>query len=166
MQFTLTIYPEFSCHFFYRESLPKRSRRTTLVNDSTDFDAILDHVGGWGMFQWKLLGVLMFSTFMMSYTLYSPILYMYTPDHWCEIPQNYSDILNINPTDLLDLMIPIDENTLKRSQCFMFDPESIGDSIPANKSNWKTVKRMHGQHYNLTGYFKSITTQVNIIHCN
>ena len=101
------------------------------------------------------------STFILSYVGYSQILYLYTPDHWCKIPQNYSDILNIDPADILDFIIPIDEKTMQRSQCYMFDPKSIGDSsISSNKSNWKTVKCMHGWEYNFTGYFTSISTQV------
>ena len=116
------------------------------------------------MFQWKLLLVLMFSTFVMSYTGYSQILYMYTPDHWCRIPENYSEIYQIsnNQTNIDDIMIPIDEDTMKRSQCFMYDPNSI-DEISGNRSNWSQIKCIHGWNYNLTGLFISITTQVLII---
>ena len=86
---------------------------------------------------------------------------MYTPDHWCNIPQNYSDILGFsNQTVLHELLIPIDENDMKRSQCLMYDPESINES-PENKSKWQTIKCLHGWQYNFTGYFRSITTQVN-----
>ena len=129
---------------------------------NTDFDEILEHVGGWGVFQWKLLGVLMFSTFVLSYVAYSPILFIYTPDHWCHIPQNYTEILQIsNKTDLKDLMIPIDENTMEKSKCYMYDPDSIRESFE-NKSNWDTIKCMHGWQYNFTGYFTSISTDVSV----
>jgi len=85
---------------------------------------------------------------------------MYTPDHWCNIPQNYSDLLQIsNQTDLEEIMIPIDKVTLKKSQCFMYNPDSIGDGISSNSSQWQTIKCMHGWQYNFTGYYTSISTK-------
>ena len=144
--------------FTYREST-KHSQRNT---DCIDFDKILEHVGGWGIFQWKLTGILVLTTFVMSYVSFSPILYMYTPDHWCNIPQNYSDLLQIsNQTDLEEIMIPMDKVTLKKSQCFMYDPDSIGDGISSNRSQWQTIKCMHGWQYNFTGYYTSISTKVS-----
>ena len=133
------------------------------MTDNTDFDEILDHVGGWGIFQKKLTGILMLATFVLSYVSHSPILYMYTPDHWCNIPQNYSDLLQIsNQTDFEEIMIPMDKVTLKKSQCFMYDPDSIGDGISANRSQWQTIKCMHGWQYNFTGYYSSISTKVSV----
>ena len=103
----------------------------------------------------------MIATFVLSYVSYSPILYMYTPDHWCNIPQNYSDLLQIsNQTDLEEIMIPTDKVTLKKSQYFMFDPNSIDDTITANRSQWHTTKCIHGWQYNFTGYYTSISTKV------
>ena len=127
--------------------------------DSIDFEEILEHVGGWGIFQKKLTGILMLATFVLSYVSHSPILYMYTPDHWCNIPQNYSDLLQIsNQTDLEEIMIPTDKVTLKKSQCYMYDPDSIDDVISTNRS--KTKKCIHGWQYNFTGYYTSISTKV------
>ena len=143
--------------FIYRESTKHLKGNT----DSIDFDEILEHVGGWGIFQKKLTGILMIATFLLSYVSYSPILYMYTPDHWCNIPQNYSDLLQIsNQTDLEEIMIPTDKVTLKKSQCFMYDPNSIDDAIFANRSQWQTTKCIHGWQYNFTGYYTSISTKV------
>ena len=103
----------------------------------------------------------MLTTFVMSYVLFSPILYIYTPDHWCNIPQNYSDLLQIsNHTDLEEIMIPMDKVTLKKSQCFMYDPNSIDDAISNNKSQRKITKCIHGWQYNFTGYYTSISTKV------
>ena len=131
------------------------------MTDNIDFDEFLEHVGGWGVFQWKLLGVLMFSTFVLSYVGYSPILYLSTPDHWCKIPKNYTEILQISEKiDLIDLMIPVDESTMEKSKCYMYDPDSISDSF-GNKSNWNKIKCVHGWHYNFTGYFTSISTDVS-----
>ena len=72
---------------------------------------------------------------------------MYTPDHWCNIPQNYSDLFQIsNHTNLEEIMIPTDKVTLKKSQCFMYDPNSIDDAITANRSHWQTTRCIHGWH--------------------
>ena len=105
----------------------------------------------------------MISTFIMSYAAYSQILYMYTPDHWCYIPQNYSEILKIsnNETNIYEVLIPKDEKTMKRSQCFCYDPNSIDDFWSGNRSNWSQIKCTHGWQYNFTGLYQSITTQVN-----
>ena len=119
----------------------------------TDFDEILEHVGGWNVFQWKLLVVLIFTTYIHAFVDYSPILYMYTPNHWCHVPENYSD-------EIQDILIPIDKTTRTKSQCLMYDPDSI-ENITHDKSKWKTIKCTHGWQYNLTGYFTSITTKVN-----
>ena len=60
------------------------------------------------------------------------------------------------------IMIPMDKVTLKKSQCFMYDPDSIGDGISANRSQWQTIKCMHGWQYNFTGYYTSISTKVSV----
>ena len=143
--------------FSYRES----TKHLKINTDSIDFDEILEHVGGWGIFQKKLTGILMLATFVWSYVSHSPILYMYAPDHWCNIPQNYSDLFQIsNHTDLEEIMIPTDKVTLKKSQCFMYDPDSIDDVISVNRSQWQTTKCIHGWQYNFTGYYTSISTKV------
>ena len=148
-----------SFSIIYRKST-MQSKRNTI-----DFDEILEHVGGWGIFQWKLTGVLMITTFVLSYVAFSPILYMYTPDHWCNIPQNYSDLLQISNQTNLEILegilIPIDKVTKEKSQCFMYDPNSIDDAMSANRSKWQTIKCMHGWQYNFTGYYSSISTKVS-----
>ena len=78
---------------------------------------------------------------------------MYTPNHWCHVPENYSN-------EIQDILIPIDKTTQKKSQCLMYDPDSI-ENITHDKSKWKIIKCTHGWQYNLTGYFTSITTKVN-----
>ncbi len=117
-----------------------------------EFDEILDLIGGWGLFQWKLLVIFMYSTFLTSYVGNSSILYQYTPDHWCKNPyENYT----------LTQVIPVDESTGKLSQCKMYNLSAIDFEADLNKTLWPQMGCSHGQDYNFTGYFTSVTTQFN-----
>lgn len=81
----------------------------------------------------------------MSYVGYSPILYAYTPDHQCHIPDNF-------PNDMKSKLIPLDENQ-SPEKCLMYHPESI------EQENKSTIPCIYGYEYNLTGLFSSVTTQ-------
>ena len=103
-------------------------------------------------------------TFFLAYVGYSPILYLYVPDHWCSIPQDVQDKVSFsNMTDLLDVLIPYDENIQKRSQCYMYDVSGIDD--PNDLLNTSMVvpltKCTNGWTYNFTGYFHSASTEVS-----
>ena len=74
------------------------------VHPTHTFDEILEHVGGWGKFQLKLLGIFIVSAFILGYVGYAPILYLYVPDHWCAIPLYYEETLNLSSqADLINL---------------------------------------------------------------
>lgn len=113
-----------------------------------DFDELLTKIGGWGPFQWKLLGIFIFSAFILSYVGYSSILYSYTPDHWCKIPD-----------DLANFPLLFDEETQMTSKCQMYDPDLQNQNL--NLSDWRSVKCQFGYEYNYTGYFTSVTSQVS-----
>ena len=75
--------------------------------DKVDFEALLDHIGGWGKFQIRLTAIFVYFTFFLAYVGYTPILYLYTPDHWCKIPAEIQNKLNISDQkELLNLLIP------------------------------------------------------------
>merc|ERR1712109_119351 len=94
--------------------------------EKIDFDELLNHIGGWGKFQITLLVMMIQFTFFLAYVGYSPILYLYVPDHWCSIPLDIQDKVSFsNMTDLLDVLIPYDENIQKRSQCYMYNISGI-----------------------------------------
>jgi len=127
-----------------------------------DFDELLNYIGGWGRFQITLLVMMIQFTFFLAYVGYSPILYLYVPDHWCSIPQDVQDKVSFsNMTDLLDVLIPYDENIQKRSQCYMYDVSGIDD--PNDLLNTSMVvpltKCTNGWTYNFTGYFHSASTE-------
>ena len=52
-----------------------------------DFDDILDYVGGWGPFQYFSTLVFFLFVIFLGYVYLSPIITLYTPPHFCKIPQ-------------------------------------------------------------------------------
>ena len=84
-----------------------------------DFEDVLGHVGGWGRYQLTLLAISMPFTVFLSYVAYSPILFLYVPDHWCA-PNPDWELLD-NKDDVINWIIPTDPETGERSQCLMYD---------------------------------------------
>ena len=48
-----------------------------------DFEDILDHVGGWSRYQAILLLTSLPFSMIMAYVVYTPVLYLYTPEFRC-----------------------------------------------------------------------------------
>ena len=71
-----------------------------------DFDDILDHVGGWGRFQYQITVVNLLFNMFLGYVYYSPILTVFTPPHWCAVPQ----LGNLSQDLRREISIPRDEN--------------------------------------------------------
>ena len=93
--------------------------------------------------------------FSCSYVYYAPILYLYAPDHWCTIPQEYEEKLNASsPSELIGMVIPVDETTHQRSKCYIYDIDGI---LGNNKTK---IKCPLGWQYNFTEYYESVSTQV------
>ena len=89
-----------------------------------DFDDILEHVGGWGRFQHLL--ALIFCPFVMfyGYINLSPILLLFTPPHWCLVPE----MANMSMELRRRLTIPPDAGVAGGwSQCTQY------------KANWSKV---------------------------
>ena len=103
-------------------------------NGKIDFDDMLVHIGGWGKFQHRLLMVCIPFTFVLAYVGYAPILFLFVPDHWCKIPEDYQSILGSNDTEtLIKLLIPIDPKTNQRDQCHMYQITSSNESIKVSQ---------------------------------
>jgi hypothetical protein len=82
-----------------------------------DFDDILKYVGGWGPFQYLLC--LIFCPFNMfyGYVNLSPILILFTPPHWCQVPE----MTNITMELRKQLTIPLDASVPGGfSQCMQY----------------------------------------------
>ena len=75
-----------------------------------DFDDILTYVGGWGRFQYMITVVnFLFSIFLGSVNL-SPILTVYTPPHWCRVPE--LEAANLSRALRREISIPKDEEII------------------------------------------------------
>jgi len=51
-----------------------------------DFDDVLKHIGGWGPFQLMITGALFPFNLFLGYVYLSPILTLFAPPHWCNVP--------------------------------------------------------------------------------
>ena len=71
-----------------------------------DFDDILHYVGGWGPFQYTITLVNFLFNIFLGYVYLSPILTLYTPPHWCDVP----DLANLSMEQRKELAIPRDED--------------------------------------------------------
>lgn len=87
-----------------------------------DFEDVLGYVGGWGRYQITLLVISMPFTVFLSYVAYSPILFLYVPDHWCAPNPDWKIFkAHENRDNVIDWIIPKDPVTGERSQCLMYN---------------------------------------------
>ena len=65
----------------------------------------------------------------MSYVVYSPILVLFTPDHWCAPDPQLAVALDaFSEQDIIKMTVPFDRNG-ERSKCLMYDlPPSVDAS--------------------------------------
>ena len=135
----------------------KEAEKAENHNGKVDFEELLDHIGGWGNFQIRLTAIFVYFTFFLAYVGYTPILYLYTPEHWCKIPEDLGgQLIEMNISDensLMDVMIPKEKDG-KRSQCEMYN---FTDFIEGSKP--RRIGCIYGYEYNYTEYFKSATSQ-------
>lgn len=71
-----------------------------------DFDDILKHVGGWGPFQYLLVISFFPFNIFLGYIYLSPILTLFTPPHWCLVPE----LMNLTREERKHLAIPQDSD--------------------------------------------------------
>jgi hypothetical protein len=89
-----------------------------------DFDDILEHVGGWGKYQMVLLLVSLPFAMLLAYGGYTPVLFLYTPVHYCTLTGNAStDSLFTHSRHSLDEYADFD------TQCFMYNDEVNGKNL-------------------------------------
>ena len=82
-----------------------------------DFDDVLQHVGGWGPFQYLLVLIFFPFNIFLGYVYLSPILTVFTPPHWCKVP----DLMNLTREERKLLAIPQDLTAVGGySQCTQY----------------------------------------------
>ena len=83
------------------------SMSNTTKKSINDFDDILEHVGGWGRFQYLTTLVFFLFNIFLGYVHLSPIITLYTPPHNCRVPQ----LANMSMEERRWFAIPPDPNT-------------------------------------------------------
>jgi len=124
-----------------------------------DFDDVLQHVGGWGPFQYLLVLIFFPFNIFLGYVYLSPILTVFTPPHWCKVP----DLMNLTREERKHLAIPQDLTAVGGySQCTQYLVDwtniSIDTKSPAGES-WPVGKCDSGWEYELEDYHTSITVE-------
>ena len=79
-----------------------------------DFDEVLDYIGGWGPFQYLITLIFFPFNIFLGYVLLSPILTLFTPPHWCLVPE----LANLTREERKHLAIP--QDTEGFSQCSQY----------------------------------------------
>ena len=89
-----------------------------------DFDEVLEYIGGWGPFQYLLTIIFFPFNIFLGYVLLSPILTLFTPPHWCLVPE----LANLTINERKQLSIPLDKDAEGFSQCsqYMVDWGEVG----------------------------------------
>jgi len=124
-----------------------------------DFDDILSYIGGWGPFQYTLTLIFFPFNIFLGYVYLSPILTLFTPPHWCLVPE----LANLTREERRQLAIPQNsEVTNGFSQCsqYMVDWSKIlADNTSSPSSSWPVEKCISGWEYQLEDYHKSVTVE-------
>lgn len=126
--------------------------------DIKDFDEILEYIGGWGPFQYLLTLIFFPFNIFLGYVLLSPILTLFTPPHWCLVPE----LANLTREERKLLAIPPDTKVAGEfSQCsqYVVDWSKIlSGNISQSDPSWSVGKCTDGWEYEIEDYHKSITT--------
>jgi hypothetical protein len=83
------------------------------------------YVGGWNRYQLHLLLIFFPFTMFLAYVSYTPILFLYVPDHWCT-PDPILLNSSLSMDKILELAIPPGEEEnqhLPRAQCHMYQAD-------------------------------------------
>ena len=130
-----------------------------------DFDDILEYVGGWGPFQYYSTLVFFLFNIFLGYVYLSPIITLYTPPHFCKIP----DLIeaNVSLEDRRNLAIPPDPEVIGGfSQCKQYNVNWIeilddlkSDALNTTDNSWDVVPCQDGWDYDMEGYHVSISVE-------
>nr|XP_045605465.1 organic cation transporter protein-like [Procambarus clarkii] len=133
-----------------------------------DFDAIFDHIGGFGRYQMVLFTVNCMMNSFLAFVYFGQIFMTLTPPHWCRAPPDLQG-LNLTEEQLKDLTIPRDASSGKFLQCRIYDVDFV-KVVWANASwpttswanaSWPTTSCTHGWTYDYSLYYPTITSQLD-----
>lgn len=84
-----------------------------------DFDDILPYVGGFGLYQKRMLLISLPINYFLAVVYMAQIYQTLTPEHWCAVPE----LEYLDPSARRNLSIPMEERDglLVYSRCRMYD---------------------------------------------
>lgn len=154
----------------FPSEVERGSGRKAGVKFVNDFEDLLVLVGGWGTYQCLLLAYFSVTCAFLSYTMYGPVLFLYTPEHWCST-RHLAEALNttgVTEANLTDWLIPRNEDG-GREQCVIYNvtleelrEKAEGDGV-GNFTGHETMACPHGWEY-AEDSFISITTEVGTLY--
>ena len=105
-------------------------------------------------------------SFFLSYVCYSPILFLYAPDHWCSIDYLFDPNSNLTKQEMTDIAVPKEPDGAK-SKCYMYnvthrDIEVLLENPRDRMENFPVIPCQRGWEFNITDYFETITTDVSL----
>ena len=81
------------------------------------FDDTLHNVGSWGFFQYILAAMFFPFNILLGYMVYSPILILFTPPHWCMVPE----LMNLTREKRKLVGIPIEDGHYSSCRKYQVD---------------------------------------------
>ena len=109
--------------------------------DVEDFSDILKQVGGWGPFQFLLMFAFFPFNIFLGYVSHSPVLTLFTPPHWCKVPQ----LMNLTKEHRKLLAIPIEDGQYSKCRQYIVDWSQVNFSTQNfdNNNIFAVVSRKH-----------------------
>ena len=129
-----------------------------------DFDEILEEVGGYGRFQWRILALMQPPFLFLGFTLLSQLWLLLEPDHWCHVPE--LEALGFSPEHVRDISIPREERAGREqfSHCLRYDVNFSQIDDPANwrpDNTTSLVSCSSGWHYDFSELYPTIVSDLD-----
>ena len=86
--------------------MDSKEQQSKEIRKKKNFDDILEAVGGWGKFQYMITFVFFLFVIFNGYIIYSPVITLYTPPHFCKIPE----LSNLSIEEKKQIAIPPDHD--------------------------------------------------------
>lgn len=141
---------------------------STVAPESTlaNFEDILNLIGGWSRYQKTVLAIFFVNCMFLAYAAYTPVLFLYTPDHHCSVDHIWnasgSGELDWDKEEVINILIPMDNSTGKRNTCFMYDIsiDTVRSHLLHYAMAWNSLKILKKCIWFLTIPFQNIPLKV------
>ncbi|XP_043201565.1 solute carrier family 22 member 3-like [Amphibalanus amphitrite] len=125
-----------------------------------DFDELLNLVGDFGRFQWRLFLLLQLPFFFLAFNYFGQIWLTLEPDHWCRVPA--LEARGWTQQQIRNLSSPLETRStgVKHSQCRMYDVDfgTVDPDSWAPANDTPTVACRHGWAYDFSLIYPTIVS--------